>query len=118
MGSGADKRYYLDVTLIPAVAVDADGKLQPLWHRVMVYHQAGEEVIDYLAGDPEYGYRVPLTETVDKIEITTQAETVEKDVRLTGVTFDEKTGVHTIRVNPSGTDSFGNRFSDKEAPQK
>ena len=114
MGSGADKRYYLDVTLIPAVAVDADGKLQPLWHRVMAYHQAGEEVIDYLAGDPEYGYRVPLTETVDKIEITTQAETVEKDVRLTGVTFDEKTGVHTIRVNPSGTDSFENRFSDNE----
>lgn len=113
MGSGSDKRYYLDATLIPAVAAGTDGKIQTLWHQVMVYHQAGDEIIDYLAGDPDCGYRVPLTEIVDRIEITAEPEIVEKDVPLTDVTYDKKTGIHTIYVNSSGTDSFGNRFSDQ-----
>ncbi|MFR5733975.1 MAG: hypothetical protein ACLUD2_20765 [Clostridium sp.] len=42
MGSGAGKRYYIDVVLTPAVLVDGKGQLQDMDHRVMVYHEAGE----------------------------------------------------------------------------
>ena len=48
-------------------------------------------MIDYLSGDPAHGYRVPLTKTEDKIEITTEKEVVEKDVELPDVVREEKT---------------------------
>ena len=72
MGSAGNRRYYLDATLTPALMPGTDGKLTEIMHQVMVYHKEGEEVIDYLSGDPAHGYRVPLTRTEDKIEITTE----------------------------------------------
>ena len=75
MGSGAGKRYYIDVVLTPAVLVDGKGQLQDMDHQVMVYHEAGERIVDYIDGDPEHGWQVPLTETIDKIEITTRPHT-------------------------------------------
>lgn len=78
-------------------------------HQVMVYHKEGEEVIDYLSGDPAHGYRVPLTRTEDKIEVTTEKELVEKEVELQSVVR-EKSGVYRIQVRTSGKDSFGKDF--------
>ena len=80
-------------------------------HQVMVYHKEGEEVLDYLSGDPAHGYRVPLTRTEDKIEITTEKELVEKDVEIQSVVR-EKNGVYRIQVRTSGKDSFGKEFTD------
>ena len=59
MGSGAGKRYYIDVVLTPAVLVDGKGQLQDMDHQVMVYHEAGERIVDYIDGDPEHGWQVP-----------------------------------------------------------
>ena len=88
-----------------------DGKLTEIMHQVMVYHKEGEEVLDYLSGDPAHGYRVPLTRTEDKIEITTEKELVEKDVEIQSVVR-EKNGVYRIQVRTSGKDSFGKEFTD------
>ena len=111
MGSAGNRRYYLDATLTPALMPGTDGKLTEIMHQVMVYHKEGEEVIDYLSGDPAHGYRVPLTRTEDKIEVTTEKELVEKDVELQSVVR-EKTGVYRIQVRTSGKDSFGKDFND------
>lgn len=113
-GSGSQKRYYMDVELMPAVMAAQDGTLQMIQHTVMVYHKQGEEIIDYLNGDPDHGYRVPQTEITDKIEITTELENVEEDIRIAEVSYDKKTGVHRIKVRSNGTDAFGKRFSDEE----
>ncbi|MCI8453481.1 MAG: LPXTG cell wall anchor domain-containing protein [Lachnospiraceae bacterium] len=112
MGSGSDKRYYIDATLTPAMLVSEQGVLEAIRHRVMVYHKAGEEIIDYLLGDPKNQYRILETEAVDKIEITTETELVEKDVLLEGAVYDKKTGVYRLHVETEGTDSFGQDFSD------
>lgn len=58
-------------------------------------------MLDYLSGDPAHGYRVPLTRTEDKIEITTEKELVEKDVEIQSVVR-EKNGVYRIQVRTSG----------------
>ena len=113
IGNGVSRRYYLDATLTPVLMPGADGKLTEIMHQVMVYHKKGEEVIDYLSGDPAYGYRVPLTKTEDKIEITTEKEVVEKDVELQSVTWDKKNRVYRIQVPAAGQDSFGKIFSDR-----
>lgn len=114
IGSGNAKRYYMDATLTPALMMGNDGKLTELMHQTMVYHKKGEEIKDYLSGDPAHGYRVPLTKTEDKIEITTEREIAEKDAELSGVIRDEKTGTYQVPVRTSGTDSFGKKFSDKK----
>ncbi len=114
MGSGAQKRYYLDATLAPAVMIDSLGARHDIEHPVMVYHNAGEPVIDYLEGDPQHGYRVPETEDVDRLEITTELEMVEHDVKLDGLRYDRQTGAHTIPVKTNGTDQFGADFTDEE----
>ena len=111
MGYAGNRRYYLDATLTPALMPGTDGKLTEIMHQVMVYHKEGEEVIDYLSGDPAHGYRVPLTRTEDKIEVTTEKELVEKDVEIQSVVR-EKTGVYRIQVRTSGKDSFGKDFTD------
>ena len=59
-------------------------------------------MIDYLSGDPAHGYRVPLTKTEDKIEITTEKEVVEKDVELPDVVREEKNGVYRIHIKTAG----------------
>lgn len=91
LGNGRGRRYYLDATLTPVMMPGTDGKLTEIMHQVMVYHKKGEDVIDYLSGDPAHGYRVPLTKTEDKIEITTEKEVVEKDVELPDVVKRKKT---------------------------
>ena len=113
MGNGAEKRYYIDVVLTPAVLVDGNGQLQDMEHSVMVYHKAGERIVDYIDGDPDHGWQVPLTETVDKVEITTEKELADTDVRLELAEYDRKTGIHRVRIASRGTDSFGNSFSDE-----
>lgn len=113
-GRGTDKRYYIDVVLMPAVMVNGDGELEIIEHTVMAYHKRGEEIIDYLIGDPENGYKVPETEITDKIEITTEMEYTEEDVRLQTVSYDSKNGIYRIQVKSSGTDVFGKDFSDEE----
>lgn len=113
MGSGAGKRYYIDVVLTPAVLVDGKGQLQDMDHQVMVYHEAGERIVDYIDGDPEHGWQVPLTETIDKIEITTEKELADTDVMLEQAEYDRKMGIHRVRVASKGTDSFGKAFSDE-----
>lgn len=113
MGSGNHKRYYMDVTLVPAVMIDRNGSRQKIEHQVMVYHEMGAEIVDYLEGDPENGYRVPVTKQADKIEITTERESVERDVLLEDVVYDPKTGTHTIYVKTDGVDSFGKTFTDE-----
>lgn len=112
MGNGSNKRYYIDATLSPAMLVNAQGVLEAVRHRVMLYHEAGEEVIDYLSGDPGNQYRVPETKLVDKIEITTETELVEQDVILGKAAYDKKTGAYRLQVQTEGTDSFGKKFSD------
>lgn len=112
IGSGSDRRYYIDASLTPAVLVNGSGVIQDIYHSVMVYHKAGEEIIDYLDGDARNGYRVPLMELQDKIEITSEREEVEKDVRITDVSYDRETGTYRIRVDAEGIDSFGKSFSD------
>ncbi len=116
--TGMNKRYYLDATLAPAVMIDQDGMRKSIEHQVMVYHEKGDEIVDYLSGDAEHGYRVPLTELVDKIEVTTETEFVEQDVRLEEVLYDPKTGIHTIFVQTTGEDFFGETFSDTEQSLK
>ena len=74
----------------------------------------GEEIVDYLSGDPQNGYRVPLTRQEDQIEITTELETVEKDVRISEVTYDPEEKTYRIHVKTEGTDSFGREFSDTD----
>lgn len=113
-GGGDAKRYYMDVTLTPAVMINPSGEREDILHSVMVYHEEGEEIIDYRSGDAVYGYRVPETEQVDKIEITTELEVVETDVALTEVTYDHSTGVHRISVATNGVDAFGKEFSDAD----
>ena len=113
MGSQGEKRYYIDVTLTPAVMMNPDGKIQKINHQVMVYHSRGEEIVDYLEGDKSHGYRVPLTRTEDKMEITTEMELTETDVPLTEVTYDAGTGSYRILVKAEGTDSYGKRFTDE-----
>ena len=112
LGSGAEKRYYMDAVLIPAVLINEEGDIQNIDHTVMVYHKAGEEIIDYLDGDAANGYRIPLTKTEDKIEITTETEVTETDVKLSDVEYDRKTGIYRIRVKAQGTDSYGKKFTD------
>lgn len=112
LGSGNSKRYYIDAVLRPAMLVNEEGNLQEILHTVMVYHRKGEEILDYLDGDPAHGYRVPATETRDKVEITSELEPVETDVPLKAV-YDKKTGIYTIHVNTRGTDHYGNDFSDE-----
>ena len=114
LGSDMNKRYYLDVTLAPVVMIDRDGNRMSINHQVMKYHSEGEEIIDYLDGDPEHGYLVPLTELADKIEITTEKEFVEQDIRVNGVRYDEQTNTHTFFVETTGNDFYGNEFSDAE----
>lgn len=118
LGSGVDKRYYMDVTLAPAVMMDRNGERQTIEHQVMVYHERGEEIVDYLSGDSEHGYRVPLTDIVDKVEITTETEFVEQDIRLGEVRYDKHTGTYTIPVQTTGEDSFGVNYSDEEQSLK
>lgn len=113
MGSQGEKRYYIDVTLTPAVMMTSDGKIQKINHQVMVYHSKGEEIVDYLEGDKGHGYRVPLTRTEDKMEITTEMEFTETDVPLTEVTYDVSTGNYKILVKAKGTDSYGKKFTDE-----
>ena len=113
MGSQGAKRYYIDVTLTPAVMMTPDGKIQKISHQVMVYHSKGEEIVDYLEGDRSHGYRVPLTRTEDKMEITTEMELTETDVLLTEVTYDVGTGNYKIQVKAKGTDSYGKKFTDE-----
>jgi hypothetical protein len=112
-GSGSSKRYYVDAIIRPALQDNGAGRLEKIYHTVMVYHKKGEEIIDYMEGIPESGYRVPLTELTEKVEITTEKETVQKDVELPAV-YDEKTGTYTVHVETSGTDAWGKPFSDKE----
>lgn len=112
-GSGTEKRYYMDAALTPAVLVDRNGDIQNVDHTVMVYHEAGEEIVDYLTGDADNGYRVRLTETADRVEVTTERELTETDVRLTDVEYDQTTGSYRIRVRSKGTDSFGKEFTDE-----
>ncbi len=114
LGSGSGKRYYMDVTLAPAVMMDENGEQINLEHQVMVYHKAGEEIIDYLKGNIDSGYRVPLTEVTDRIEITTELEFVDQDVCLEEKRYDSETGIHTVFVPTNGMDSFGQNFSDEE----
>lgn len=114
LGNGRGRRYYLDATLTPVMMPGTDGKLTEIMHQVMVYHKKGEDVIDYLSGDPAHGYRVPLTKTEDKIEITTEKEVVEKDVELPDVVREEKNGVYRIHIKTAGKDSFGKEFNDKK----
>ncbi len=113
LGGGAEKRYYLDVTVSPAVMIDEKGKRQVIEHQVMVYHEEGEEIVDYLSGESEYGYRVPVTELEEKIEITTELEFVEQDYLLEDVRFDKNSGIYTVYVRTNGADSFGEAFSDE-----
>lgn len=118
LGSGENTRYYMDVAIAPVVMIDRNGTRLAMDHQVMVYHSEGEEIIDYLNGDREHGYRVPLTELVDKIEITTEKEFIEQDVRLNNVQYDTETNTHFIYVETSGNDYFGNEFSDTEQSLK
>ncbi len=118
LNSGMNKRYYLDATLAPAVMIDREGTRKIIEHQVMVYHEKGEEIIDYLSGSAEHGYRVPLTELVDKIEVTTETEFVEQDVRLEDIQYDQETGTYKLYVQTTGEDSFGKYFSDSEQSLK
>ena len=118
LNNGINKRYYLDATLAPAVMIDREGERKIIEHQVMVFHDEGEEIIDYLNGSEEHGYRVPLTELVDKIEITTENEFVEQDVPLEDVLYDRKTGTYRISIRTTGVDSFGTSFSDIEQSLK
>ena len=112
-GSGSEKRYYMDASLSPVMMADADGVLQPIEHKRMVYHKKGEPIIDYLRGDSENGYQVPQTMVKNVIEITTEREITEKDVRLEQVAYDKRTGIYTIQAEAKGTDSFGCEFYDE-----
>ena len=69
---------------------------------------------DYLDGDPDNGYKVPLRKTSDKLEVTTETELVETDVKLEAVSYDKKSGVYRVRVETEGTDSNGAHFSDRD----
>lgn len=117
LGSGGSRRNYIDAVLKPAMLVNEDGNLQEIFHRVMVYHKKGEEIIDYLDGDSAHGYRVPLTETRDKIEITTELEQVETDVPLEA-SYDKQTGTYRIHVEASGTNHYGEDFTDADGSLK
>lgn len=110
IGNGEEKRYYVDAVLTPAVLVEQDGTVREITHQVMVYHNEGEEIVDYLTGDPENGYRVPMTRLEDKIEITTEMEVVEKDFPLMEVSYDPVSESHRIHIKTTGTDSFGRKF--------
>ena len=112
-GSGPDKRYYIDASLAPVMMADANGDLQPIEHKSMVYHKKGERIVDYLAGDPENNYQVPEKENRNIIEIATERELAEQDVFLENVVYDEKTGIYTIQVESKGIDGFGRQFSDE-----
>ncbi len=114
LGSNSSQRFYVDAVVTPAVMAGQDGRLQGLWHSVMVYHEKGEILKDYLTGDRENGYQVPLTEVREKIEITTEREQVERETQLRSV-YDEKTGVHRIHVTAEGTDAFGMDYSDEKS---
>lgn len=116
-GSGSARRYYVDAVLKPAMLVNQEGKLQEILHTVMVYHQKGEEIIDYITGDAAHGFRVPLTETKEKIEITTEMERVEQDVPL-AADYDKAAGTYTIHVKASGTDHYGAAFTDENGSLK
>ena len=118
LNSGMNKRYYLDAALAPAVMIDREGERKVIEHHVMVFHDKGEEIIDYLSGSAEHGYRVPLTELVDKIEITTETEFVEQDIRIEDIQYDHKTGTYKIYVQTTGEDSFGAYFSDTDQSLK
>ena len=113
-GSGEEKRYYLNATLTPAMMVDENGIRIPIESEQMIYHQKGEAVVDYMNGDPAYGYRVPKKMRVNKIEITTEPEMTEQDVELKDVVYDRDTGIYRIAVMSEGTDSFGEEFSDQD----
>lgn len=113
IGSGNGKRYYMDAVLSPAMLVNDAGNLQEILHTVMVYHKKGEEIVDYLDGDPVHGFRVPLTETQDKVEITTELEPVETDMPLDAA-YDRTAGTYTVHVKTSGTDHYGAAFSDSD----
>lgn len=113
-GSGAERRYYLDAALTPAMMVDENGIRIPIESEQMVYHKKGEEIVDYLNGDPAYGYRVPKKLRVNKIEIATEQEMVEQDVEMEEVTYDRDTRIYRITVKSKGTDSFGDEFSDQD----
>lgn len=116
-GSGTMKRYYVDASVRPVLQDDGSGTLKKVYHPVMVFHKKGEEIIDYEKGDPGNGYRVPLTEQKEKIEIITAMETVQKDVKL-DAEYDPDTGTHIIHVKTSGTDSFGKEFTDENGSLK
>lgn len=116
-GSGSARRYYMDAVLKPAMLVNQEGKLQEILHTVMVYHQKGEEIIDYITGDAAHGFRVPLTETKEKIEITTEMERVEQDVPL-AADYDKTAGTYTVHVKASGIDHYGTAFTDENGSLK
>lgn len=113
IGTAGNTRYYLDATLTPVLMPGTDGRLTEILHQVMIYHKKGEEVIDYLSGDPAHGYRVPQTRLEDKIEITTEKEIVEKDVELQNVVR-EKAGAYRIQVQTFGKDAFGKDLTDRK----
>lgn len=114
MGNGAGKRYYVDAVLTPAILVNAAGEPEAVRHQVMVYHKAGEEIVDYLSGIPENGFRVPKRETTDRIEITTERELTEKENGLSHGKYEPETGTYRIPVKTEGTDAFGRQFTDRE----
>lgn len=113
LGSGTEKRHYMDVSLVPVMMADVDGNLQPIQHTSMVYHKKGEVIIDYINGDPENHYQVPKTVRKNIIEITTECELTEQDVLLEQVEYDKKSGNFTLQVQSEGMDSFGEKFSDE-----
>lgn len=114
-GNGAEKRYYLDATLTPAMMVNETGELQSIEHSTMIYHKQGEEIVDYITGDAENEYRVPMKENIDKIEITTELEMVEQDVLMECVTYEKPDDVYRIHVETEGNDSFHQKFSDQNS---
>lgn len=113
-GNGSEKRYYVDAVLTPAMMADENGNLQEITHNAMEYHEQGEEIRDYLLGDPENEYRVPVIQLVDKIEVTTENEIIEQDVRMEHVTYEKQSGIYRIFVDTEGTDVFGQDFSDRD----
>ncbi len=108
------RRYYIDVTLTPAVYIADDGSVGKLEHDMMAYFDEGKEIIDYILGDLENGYKVPLTETEYVIGETSEWEMAEAETSLYGdCTWDDHTGQLHIPVKMGTNDEFGNEISDQ-----
>ena len=100
--------------MTPAVLMGPDGEVEEITHQVMVYHKKGEEIVDYLSGDPQNGYRGAAYKTGGSNRNHDGAGNRRKDVRISEVTYDPEEKTYRIHVKTEGTDSFGREFSDTD----